>query len=136
MIRHSIQANLPLECGTVLKDAPLVFHTSAPSWDGIRKVIWICHALTANSDPQDWWPEMVGPGKPIDTDRHFVVCVNFPGSSYGSVSAASINPESGKPWLLDFPALTIRDMASVFPIVQKHLGIDRIDLLIGSSIGG
>ena len=124
---------LDLEAGGTLEPLEIVYHTS-----GTRggKVVWICHALTANSDPEDWWPGMVGPGKAIDTDKHFVICANIPGSPYGSTGPASINPKTGKPYMLDFPALTLRDMTATSQIVRKHLGIEKIDLLIGSSIGG
>ena len=134
MIRQEIRVTLPLEAGGVLEDARIVFHTSAPSRGGLP-VVWICHALTANSDPEDWWPEMVGPGKGIDTLRCFVVCVNVPGSPYGSESPASLRPD-GRPWLLDFPRITIRDMVQALSAVRRHLGLQHIDRLIGSSIGG
>ena len=135
MIRHELTARLELEAGGILPAARIVYHTSSEGWDG-KPVVWICHALTANSDPEDWWPEMVGPGKGIDTDRFFVVCVNMLGSPYGSEGPAMINPETGKPWLLDFPRVTIRDMIKATIEVRKSLGINRIFLLIGSSIGG
>ena len=122
-----------LEAGGELADARIVYHTS-PTRQG--KVIWICHALTANSDPQDWWPEMVGPGKTIDPEKDFVVCVNIPGSPYGSESPRSNNPATGKPYLLQFPAITFRDMVAANIAVRKALGVEKIDLLIGSSIGG
>ena len=133
MIRHEIIRDIPLEAGGVLKQAHLVFHTSACH---SGKVIWICHALTANSDPEDWWPEMVGPGKTIDTEKSQVVCVNMLGSAYGSESPARINPATGQPWLLDFPRVTMRDTVSALIEVRKHLGIEKIDLLIGASNGG
>ena len=104
MIRHEIIRDIPLEAGGVLKAAHIVFHTSACQ---SGKVIWICHALTANSDPEDWWPEMVGPGKTIDTEKSRVICVNMLGSAYGSESPARINPATGEPWLLDFPRVTL-----------------------------
>ena len=132
MIRQEIKVNLNLECGGVLENARIVFHTS----QGTGKVIWICHALTANSDPEDWWPEMVGPGKAIDTDKNRVVCVNMLGSAYGSEGPARENPATGKPWMLDFPAVTIRDTVATFEAVRKHIGIKKIDLLIGASNGG
>lgn len=135
MIRHELTARLELEAGGILPAARIVYHTSSEGWDG-KPVVWICHALTANSDPEDWWPEMVGPGKGIDTDRFFVVCVNMLGSPYGSEGPARINPETGKPWLLDFPRVTVRDMIKTTIEVRKSLGINRIFLLIGSSIGG
>jgi len=133
MLAHETRMDLRLEAGGTLDNARIVYHTS-PARKG--RVIWICHALTANSDPEDWWPEMVGPGKPVDTEKDFVVCVNIPGSAYGSESPRSVNPASGKPWLLDFPALTFRDMAAALIHVRKLLRIERIDLLVGSSIGG
>ena len=135
MIRHELTARLELEAGGILPAARIVYHTSSEGWDG-KPVVWICHALTANSDPEDWWPEMVGPGKGINTDRFFVVCVNMLGSPYGSEGPARINPETGKPWLLDFPRVTVRDMIKATIEVRKSLGINRIFLLIGSSIGG
>lgn len=133
MLRQEIRHTLHLEAGGTLPDAHIVFHTS-----GVKggKVIWICHALTANSDPMDWWPEMVGPGKTIDTDKNLVVCVNMLGSAYGSENPTKINPATGKQWLLDFPKVTIRDTVAAFEIVREYLGINSIDLLIGASNGG
>ncbi len=133
MLRQEIRVNIPLEAGGVLENAHVVFHTSEQRHG---RVIWICHALTANSNPQDWWSEMVGPGRTIDTEKDFVVCVNMLGSAYGSESPAQINPATGKPWMLDFPRITIRDSVSAFIAVRKHLGIEQIDLLIGASNGG
>ena len=133
MIRHEIRRTLHLEAGGILPDAHIVFHTSGVTGG---KVIWICHALTANSDPEDWWPEMVGPGKAIDTTRDTVVCVNMLGSAYGSESPASPAPGSDKPWLLDFPKVTIRDTVNALIEVRKYLEIEKIDLLIGASNGG
>ena len=133
MLRQEIIVDLPLEAGGVLKGAHLVFHTSEQRRG---RVVWICHALTANSNPEDWWPEMVGAGRTIDPEKDFVVCVNMLGSAYGSESPARINPATGKPWMLDFPRITIRDSVSAFIAVRKHLGIEKIDLLIGASNGG
>jgi homoserine O-acetyltransferase len=136
MIRKELIADLTLEAGGALPGAHVVYHTSRDSWDGRRPVIWICHALTANSDPEDWWPEMVGPGKAVDTEKNFVVCVNMLGSPYGSEGPARENPETGRPWLLDFPKVTVRDMVAASICVRKALGINSVDLLVGSSIGG
>ncbi len=136
MIRKELISDLTLEAGGALKGAHVVYHTSRDSWDGRRPVIWICHALTANSDPEDWWPEMVGPGKAVDTEKNFVVCVNMLGSPYGSEGPARENPETGRPWLLDFPKVTVRDMVAASICVRKALGINSVDLLVGSSIGG
>ena len=94
MTRHEITVDLPLENGEILRGARIVFHQSEARGG---KTIWICHALTANSNPEDWWPELVGPGKTIDTLRDRVVCVNMLGSAYGTEGPARINPESAKP---------------------------------------
>ena len=133
MNRYEITADLPLENGGVLTGARIVYHESEGR-EG--RTIWICHALTANSNPEDWWPELVGPGKAVDTLRDHVVCVNMLGSAYGSEGPARTRPETGQPWLLDFPMITIRDTVSAFIAVRKHLGIEKIDLLIGASNGG
>ena len=79
---------------------------------------------------------MVGTGRTIDPEKDFVVCVNMLGSAYGSESPARTNPATGKPWMLDFPRITIRDSVSAFIAVRKHLGIEKVDLLIGASNGG
>ena len=136
MIRKELITDLTLEAGGTLSGAHVVYHVSQEAWDGRKPVIWICHALTANSDPEDWWPEMVGPGKAIDTEKSFVACVNMLGSAYGSEGPARENPATGKPWLLDFPKVTVRDMVTASIVVRKTLGISSVDLLIGSSIGG
>ena len=136
MIRKELITDLTLEAGGALPGAHVVYHVSQDAWDGRKPVIWICHALTANSDPEDWWPEMVGPGKAIDTEKNFVACVNMLGSAYGSEGPARENPETGKPWLLDFPKVTVRDMVTASIVARKALGVSSVDLLIGSSIGG
>lgn len=100
------------------------------------KVVWICHALTANSDPTDWWPEFAGPGKVIDTDKFLVVCVNMLGSAYGSSGPSSEDPATGRPYFFDFPKVSVRDIVNANILVRKHLGIEKIDVLIGGSIGG
>ena len=133
MKRFEITVDLPLENGGVLRGARIVYHDSETRGG---KTVWICHALTANSNPEDWWAEMVGPGKTIDTQKDRVVCVNMLGSAYGSEGPARTNPETGTPWLLDFPMITIRDSVNAFIEVRRHLGIQKIDLLIGASNGG
>jgi len=124
------------EAGGSLDSIDVVYHTSEGEYTPGRRVIWVCHALTANSNVEEWWPEIAGPGKAIDPEKDYVVCVNMLCSAYGSMSASSINPATGKPFFFDFPATTVRDMISASILVRKKLGIDHIDILIGSSIGG
>lgn len=130
-----IESTFELECGERLPGIEIYYHTSHTSAHG-RQVIWICHALTANSDPSEWWPELVGLGKPLDTDKYFVICANILGSCYGSTGPQSVNPATGKPYLLDFPVISVRDMVRAHEILREHLGIEKIDLLIGGSSGG
>lgn len=99
-------------------------------------IIWVCHALTANSDVADWWPHTVEEGRFLDPERYFVICANFLGSHYGTTGPLSVNPQTGEPWYGDFPLVTVRDMVRVHQLLAEHLGIERVKLLIGSSIGG
>lgn len=134
MIRHRLETGpFEFEAGGRLEHFRIVYHTSPRRHD---KVIWICHALTANSDAEDWWPQLVGPGKLFDTDRYFVVCVNIPGSPYGTDGPATTDPATGRPFYFGFPAVTVRDMVQASILVRKALDIDQIDLIIGSSVGG
>lgn len=137
MQAHSLQLqNFICEAGGQLPLLDIVYHTSPRPYREGDQVVWITHALTANSDAEDWWTEMVGPGRFIDTDRSYVVCVNIPGSAYGSSSPRSIDPTSGQPYMLRFPKITIRDIVRTLEAVREHLGIPSVDLLVGSSIGG
>lgn len=134
MIRHELLIDdFAFEAGGRLEQVKVVYHTS-PVRRG--RVVWICHALTANSDPEDWWPEMVGAGRFFDPERDFIVCVNMLASPYGSSGPASVDPKTGKPYYFGFPAVTVRDMVAAMGAVQRHLDIGRVDLLVGSSIGG
>ncbi|HET7569794.1 MAG TPA: homoserine O-acetyltransferase [Gammaproteobacteria bacterium] len=95
------------------------------------------HAASAPADPAPgWWEPMVGPGKPIDSDRFFVICVNSLGSCFGSTGAASVNPATGKPWQLDFPELTIEDIAATAHAALAKLGVNHLHALVGPSLGG
>ena len=124
------------EAGATLPELEIAFNTYGKLNGSADNVIWICHALTANSDVEAWWPGMVGEGLLFETGRFFIVCANVLGSCYGTTGPASVNPETGKPWLRDFPLITVRDLVNVHEILRKHLGIKRIHSIIGASIGG
>ena len=95
------------------------------------------HAASNAQDPSEgWWEPVVGPGKPIDTDEHFVVCINSLGSCKGSTGPASENPATGKPYRLAFPELTIWDIANAAQLVLEHLGIEQLRAMVGPSMGG
>lgn len=124
------------ETGFVFPNLEIAYDTYGTLNRGADNVIWVCHAFTADSDVRSWWPGMVGPGLLFDTDKYFVVCANILGSCYGTTGPASINPATGKPWLRDFPLITFRDVVNVHEILRKHLGINRIHVITGASIGG
>lgn len=128
--------NIKLECGEELSDVNIRYHILGDIQKNPDKVIWICHAFTANSNPAEWWPEMVGQGRLFDPDKHPVVCANIIGSCYGSTGPTSINPKTGKPFLRDFPLVTFRDVVAAHQILKEHLGIKKIWILTGGSIGG
>lgn len=129
-----------LECGGTIENLEICYHISRDfcreeERNG-KKVVWITHALTANSDPTDWWDVLVGEGKFLDPRKYTIVCANILGSCYGSTSPLSVNEATGKPYLLDFPKTTVRDVARCHNILMEHLGIEKIDLLTGGSVGG
>lgn len=95
------------------------------------------HAASHENDPSEgWWEPIVGPGKPLDSDRNFIICINSLGSCKGSTGAASINPETGTPWRLDFPELTVQDIAKAANLVLEALEIEQLRAVVGPSLGG
>ncbi|MDR2562805.1 MAG: homoserine O-acetyltransferase [Prevotellaceae bacterium] len=123
------------EAGGELKDITLSYHT-AGTFSAKSKVVWICHALTANSDPEEWWPGMAGANCIYNDEDYFLICANILGSCYGTTGPLSINPETGKPYYRNFPNITVRDMVKAHDMLRRKLGINRIHTVIGSSIGG
>lgn len=124
------------EAGELIHELEIAYHTYGNLNRDSDNVIWICHALTANSDAENWWPGMVGEGLLFDTGRYFIVCANILGSCYGTTGPASVNPCTGKQWLRDFPLITVRDLVNAHELLRKHLGIPCIHSVIGASIGG
>ncbi len=125
-----------LECGVVLPSLKIAYDTFGEINDERDNVIWVCHALTANSDVADWWPHTVEEGCFLDPTKYFTVCANFLGSHYGTTGPLSVNPATGEPWYGDFPIVTVRDMVRAHQLLAEYLNIKRVKLLIGSSIGG
>ncbi|MFK7785333.1 MAG: homoserine O-acetyltransferase [Crocinitomicaceae bacterium] len=134
---YSIHLTAPfqLESGEQIENLEIGFHIYGKLNPAKDNVIWVCHALTANSDVLSWWEGLFGEGKRFDPNEHFIVCVNSLGSCYGSTGPKS--PGFNKRPLLDqFPFITTRDMARVNDELRIILGIDKIALLIGASLGG
>lgn len=125
-----------LASGETLPGFHLAYTTHGKLNAARDNVVWIFHALTANSNPVEWWPGLVGDGKFFDPSRYFIICVNKPGSPYGSISPLSRNPLTGQPYYDDFPVLTIRDMIRMYQHLKEFLGIKKIFVGLGGSTGG
>ncbi len=125
-----------LESGVTLPGYHLAYTTHGKLNAAKTNVVWIFHALTANSNPLEWWPGLVGDGKFFDPAKYFIICVNKPGSPYGSISPLSNNPQTNQPYYHDFPVFTIRDMIKTYQQLKDHLGINKIFIALGGSTGG
>ena len=96
----------------------------------------VCHSLTGDADAATWWAPLIGQGKAIDPDRHFIVCANLIGSCYGSTGPVSQRPDVGKAWQADFPEISVRDNVRAQQRLLRQLGVTRVELTIGGSLGG
>ncbi|MEM6632417.1 MAG: homoserine O-acetyltransferase [Bacteroidota bacterium] len=129
-------SKFPLECGESLPSFQLTYHTYGSLNAQKDNVIWVMHALTANSDAADWWEGLFGEGRLLDPKKYFIICANMLGSCYGSTYALSENPLTGRPYFHDFPLLTNLDMVKAFDLLRESLGISQISLGLGGSMGG
>ncbi len=144
--KYLIEAPLALDCGRMLPSHELMVETYGALNAARSNAILICHALSGDHhaagyhDAEDrkpgWWDNCIGPGKPIDTNRFFVVCLNNLGGCRGSSGPNTINPGTGKPWGPDFPLLTVRDWVRSQAQLSDQLGIGRWAAIIGGSLGG
>lgn len=130
------QENFILESGQSLAGLHLRYSIFGEINADKSNVVWVVHALTANDNPIDWWPGVVGKGLAINPDKHCIICVNNPGSPYGSIAPLSIDKVSSQPYYHDFPFFTSRDIARSFDLLRLHLGIEKVGLLVGASMGG
>lgn len=136
---------LTLACGVDISSFPLAYQAYGTLNAAKSNAILICHALTADqyvagthpvTQKPGWWDRMVGPGKPIDTDRFFVLCANTLGGCMGSFGPKELNPVTDRPYGLDFPVVTIGDMVEAQKLLIEHFGITRLHAVIGASMGG
>ena len=135
---------LPLELGGTLPEVRIVFETYGRLNARKDNAILVCHALSGDShvaahdadDDPGWWEIMVGPHKPIDTDRFFVICPNCLGGCRGSTGPNDINPETGKRYGMDFPEITVGDIVEAQCRLVDELGISRLLAVVGGSLGG
>lgn len=127
---------LTLESGIEIPRFHLAYTTYGKLNEQKDNVVWIFHALTANSKAAEWWPGLVGENKLFNPSAYFIICVNMPGSCYGSISPLDIDPVTGNPYYHDFPLFTTRDMIRAYQQLRHFLGIQTIHIGIGGSMGG
>ena len=145
VVQFGADKPLRLDCGVDLSPFQIAYQTYGMLNADRSNAVLVCHALTgdqhvANIHPvtgkPGWWEIMVGPGRPIDTDRYFVICANVVGACMGTTGPSSLNPATGQPYGLDFPVITIRDMVRAQAMLIDYLGIDMLFAVVGGSMGG
>ena len=136
---------LHLDSGGALAGLEIAYRTFGTLNADRSNAILVCHALTLDqhvsgrhplTGKPGWWGPMVGPGLPLDPDRHFIICSNVVGGCMGSTGPSSINPATGEPWGLAFPVITVPDMVRAQAMLVEALGIDRLFAVVGGSMGG
>ena len=137
---------LPLRSGASLPQYSLAYETYGRLNPQRSNAVLVCHALNASHHvagtyagqerSEGWWDNLVGPGKPLDTNRFFVIGVNNPGSCFGSTGPMQVNPSTGQPWGADFPVVTVEDWVDAQARLMDHLGIRTLAAVLGGSLGG
>ncbi len=139
------EAPLQLDCGVELAPVTIAYQTYGTLNPDRSNAVLICHALTGDqfvaethplTEKEGWWQLMVGPDRPLDSNRYFVICVNVLGGCLGSTGPMTINPETGSPYGLNFPVITVGDMVRAQKRLIEHLGIDQLFCVTGGSMGG
>ncbi len=145
VVRFGPDKPLKLDAGVELAPFQIAYKTYGTLNADRSNAVMICHALTGDqhvasvhpvTGKPGWWESLVGPGRPIDTERYFVICSNVMGGCMGSSGPSSINPATGEPWGLDFPVITIRDMVRAQAMLLDSLGIETLFAVAGGSMGG
>ena len=136
---------LVLSSGRSLESVEVAFESYGELSPERDNAVFICHALTGDAhaaghhgdpDRRGWWDTIIGPGRPVDTDRYFVICPNLLGGCQGTTGPSSIDPSTGRPYGLRFPAITVRDLVTVHRRLLDHLGVQRLMAGVGGSLGG
>ena len=138
MSYQTFEYNQPfqLESGKCLPQLHLAYTSYGKLNAAKTNAVWVFHALTANSNPTEWWPNVVGENCIINPQQYFIICVNMPGSCYGSIGPLNNNPLSCEPYYHNFPMFTTRDMIRAYALLKNSLGIKKIYMGIGGSMGG
>ncbi len=141
--RFSLPGPFTLDCGDVLDGMTLAYETWGALNDAGDNAVLVCHALTGDAhaashgldDSPGWWEGLIGPGRTLDPSRYFLICANIPGSCYGSTGPAETDPDTGRERGLDCPVFTTRDAARAFRALLSDLGVRRLALALGGSLG-
>ena len=145
VVRVATDAPFTLDCGRDVCDVPLAVQTYGKLNADKSNAVLVFHPLTCDqylcgthpvTGKPGWWQTAVGAGKPIDSDKYFVICANIIGGCMGSFGPKSVNPETGKPYGISFPVVTVRDMAAIHKPLLELLGIEELYALVGASLGG
>src|ERR1700735_1407019 len=142
MITDSATATFPaiaLDCGVTLSPVEIAYEPYGKLTESKSNAILALHAFSGDAHAAGdggWWTNMIGPGKAFDTDQYFVICSNVLGGCRGTTGPGSTNPETGCPWAMTFPAITISDMVRLQKLLIDHLGIPRLLTVSGGSMGG
>lgn len=142
---HRLPEEIILEHGDQLDEVEIAYETYGRLNREKSNAILVCHALSGDAhaagwhkgeEKPGWWDIVIGPGKALDTDKHFVICSNVLGGCKGSTGPSSLNPRTGRPFGLDFPFITVKDMVDVQKKLLEHLGISKLFAVVGGSFGG
>lgn len=133
---HSFETPFVTESGYELEHPEIAYRSWGKLNASKNNAIIVCHALTGNTNADDWFAGLFGKNKPLDPDKHFILCPNILGSCYGSTGPTSINPKTGKAYQADFPEITIRDIVRFNQQLIDEFEISGIEMVIGGSLGG
>lgn len=133
---HTVDGSFVLENGSCLDDVIIAYRTWGDIANAGDHAILICHALTGSADVDAWWPGIIGAGKAFDPEHDFIVCANILGSCYGTTGPVTLKPGSQQRYRADFPSISIRDMVNLERVLLDELGVDRLEVVTGPSLGG
>ena len=131
-----VPGDFALETGEILRDVEIAYRTWGSLENAADHAILICHALTGSADVEAWWPNIIGAGKTFDPAVDYIVCANILGSCYGTTGPVSCKPGSDTRYLADFPRVSVRDMVELQRVLLDELGVTRVELVTGPSLGG